>query len=101
MAFSKLEAMAIYLVKQACGNDKLACVLVITKCELKRFCVVSLVGVCLDDLNKGYFNSKSRVQCTEMFTLFTQIDFGKTKYSFLNLEIIENSNSCRKFQFFT
>ena len=27
MAFSKLEeAMAIYLVKQACGNDKLACV---------------------------------------------------------------------------
>ena len=26
MACSKLEAMAIYLVKQACGNDKLACV---------------------------------------------------------------------------
>ena len=26
MAFSKLEAMAIYLVKRACGNDKLACV---------------------------------------------------------------------------
>ena len=24
--FSKLEAMAIYLVKQACENDKLACV---------------------------------------------------------------------------
>ena len=24
MACSKLEAMAIYLVKQACGNDKLA-----------------------------------------------------------------------------
>ena len=28
MACSKLEAMAIYLVKQACGNDKLACVYV-------------------------------------------------------------------------
>ena len=26
MACSKFEAMAIYLVKQACGNDKLACV---------------------------------------------------------------------------
>ena len=26
MACSKLEAMAIYLVKQACGNDKRACV---------------------------------------------------------------------------
>ena len=26
MACSKLEEMAIYLVKQACGNDKLACV---------------------------------------------------------------------------
>ena len=26
MACSKLEAKAIYLVKQACGNDKLACV---------------------------------------------------------------------------
>ena len=26
MACSKLEAMAIYLVKQARGNDKLACV---------------------------------------------------------------------------
>ena len=26
MACSKLEAMVIYLVKQACGNDKLACV---------------------------------------------------------------------------
>jgi hypothetical protein len=26
MAFSKLEAMAVYLVKHACGNDKLACV---------------------------------------------------------------------------
>ena len=26
MACNKLEAMAIYLVKQACGNDKLACV---------------------------------------------------------------------------
>ena len=26
MACSKLEAMAICLVKQACGNDKLACV---------------------------------------------------------------------------
>ena len=26
MACSKLEAMAIYVVKQACGNDKLACV---------------------------------------------------------------------------
>jgi hypothetical protein len=26
MACSKLEAMAIYIVKQACGNDKLACV---------------------------------------------------------------------------
>ena len=26
MACSKLEAMAIYLGKQACGNDKLACV---------------------------------------------------------------------------
>ena len=26
MACSKLEAMAIYLVKQACGIDKLACV---------------------------------------------------------------------------
>ena len=25
-ACSKLEAMAIYLVKQACGNDKLTCV---------------------------------------------------------------------------
>ena len=28
MACSKLDAMAIYLVKQACGNDKLACVYV-------------------------------------------------------------------------
>ena len=26
MAHSKLEAMVIYLVKQACGNDKWACV---------------------------------------------------------------------------
>ena len=26
MAFSKLEAMAIYVVKQACGNDIMACV---------------------------------------------------------------------------
>ena len=26
MACSNLEVMAIYLVKQACGNDKLACV---------------------------------------------------------------------------
>ena len=26
MAYSKLEATAIYLVKQACGNDKLECV---------------------------------------------------------------------------
>ena len=26
MACSKLEAMVIYLVKQSCGNDKLACV---------------------------------------------------------------------------
>ena len=26
MACSKLEAMAIYIVKQACGNDKRACV---------------------------------------------------------------------------
>ena len=26
MACNKLEAMAIYLVKQACGNDKRACV---------------------------------------------------------------------------
>ena len=26
VACSKLEAMAIYLVKQACGNDKRACV---------------------------------------------------------------------------
>ena len=26
MACSKLQAMAIYLVKQACGNDQLACV---------------------------------------------------------------------------
>ena len=30
MACSKLEAMAIYLVKQACGNDKRACVYAIS-----------------------------------------------------------------------
>ena len=29
MACSKLEAMATYLVKQACGNDKLACVYIV------------------------------------------------------------------------
>ena len=28
LACSKLKAMAIYLVKQACGNNKLACVYV-------------------------------------------------------------------------
>jgi hypothetical protein len=26
--------------------------------------------------------------------------FNGANYSFLNLEIVENSNSCRKFQFF-
>ena len=29
MACIKLEEMAIYLVKQACGNDKLACVYIV------------------------------------------------------------------------
>ena len=35
MACSKLEAMAISLVKQACGNDKLACVYIL-KYHFKR-----------------------------------------------------------------
>ena len=37
MACNKLEAMVIYLVKQACGNDKLAC--------------VQDVGTCIDMYN--------------------------------------------------
>ena len=34
MACSKFEAMAIYIVKQACGNDKLACVYLLVKITL-------------------------------------------------------------------
>ena len=44
----------------------------------KMFCVVRFIRVCLEDLNKGYLNSKSRVHCTEMFTVFPQIVFGET-----------------------
>ena len=32
MACSKLEAMAIYVVKQACGNDIMACVYINSNC---------------------------------------------------------------------
>ena len=35
MAFSKREAMAIYVVKQACGNDILACVYVQSFCDFQ------------------------------------------------------------------
>jgi hypothetical protein len=41
----------------------------------KMFCVVRFIRVCLEDLNKGYLNSKSRVHCTEMLTVLSQIVF--------------------------
>ena len=36
----------------------------------------------------------------KILTVFPHIDSAETNF-FLNLEIVENSNSCRKLQFFT
>ena len=49
---------------------------------------------------KGYVHSTMQCCACQNIIVFPRIVSAKN-YSFLNLEIVKNSNSCHKFQFFT